>query len=169
MGVRFPSSGGIIAYLIEGFGNGRLVGVASWLGYFAAIVIVCSMVAVSFGSYATSLFIGEGAAAGWDNLFTTLIVLAMAGINIVGSKIVDRAQSLIVIVLLAVFAVFIGVTLPDVDRGLLASDGYPSFEKSSPAGPGLLRLLGFSVITSPPATCATPPATCRGRPTSHSG
>ena len=100
MGVRFPSSGGIIAYLIEGFGNGRLVGIASWLGYFAAIVIVCSMVAVSFGSYATSLFIGEGAAAGWDNLFTTLIVLAMAGINIVGSKIVDRAQSLIVVLLL---------------------------------------------------------------------
>ena len=64
----------MIAYLIEGFGNGRLVGIASWLGYFAAIVIVCSMVAVSFGSYATSLFIGENAAAGWDNLFTTLIV-----------------------------------------------------------------------------------------------
>ncbi len=90
MGVRFPSSGGLIAYLIEGFGNGRLVGIASWLGYFAAIVIVCSMVAVSFGSYATSLFIGENAAAGWDNLFTTLIVVAMAGINVVGSKIVDQ-------------------------------------------------------------------------------
>jgi amino acid transporter len=38
LGVRFPSSGGLIAYLTEGFGNGRLVGVASWLGYFAAIV-----------------------------------------------------------------------------------------------------------------------------------
>ncbi len=59
-----PSSGGLIAYLIEGFGNGRLVGIASWLGYFAAIVIVCSMVAVSFGSYATSLFIGDDAGGG---------------------------------------------------------------------------------------------------------
>ena len=47
LGVRYPSSGGLIAYLIEGFGNGRLVGIASWLGYFAAIVIVCSMVAVA--------------------------------------------------------------------------------------------------------------------------
>jgi amino acid transporter len=34
LGVRFPSSGGLIAYLSEGFGNGRLVGIASWLGYF---------------------------------------------------------------------------------------------------------------------------------------
>ena len=56
LGVRYPSSGGLIAYLVEGFGNGRLVGIASWLGYFSAIVIVCSMVAVAFGSYASSLF-----------------------------------------------------------------------------------------------------------------
>src|ERR671916_623889 len=60
LGVRFPSSGGLIAYLIEGFGNGRLVGIASWLGYMSAIVIVCSMVAVLFGGYATSLFVGDG-------------------------------------------------------------------------------------------------------------
>ena len=42
LGVRYPSSGGLIAYLLQGFGNGRLVGISSWLGYFAAIVIVCS-------------------------------------------------------------------------------------------------------------------------------
>ena len=46
LGMRYPSSGGLITYLTEGFGNGRLVGIASWLGYLAAIVIVCSMVAV---------------------------------------------------------------------------------------------------------------------------
>ena len=31
----------------------------------------------------------------------------MLGLNVVGSKVVDQAQSLIVVVLLAVFAVFI--------------------------------------------------------------
>src|SRR5512134_4156117 len=40
LGVRYPSSGGLITYLMQGFGNGRLVGIASWLGYFTAIVIV---------------------------------------------------------------------------------------------------------------------------------
>ena len=79
LGVRYPSSGGLFAYLIQGFGNGRLVGIAAWLGYFAAIVIVCSMVAVSFGAYATSLFVGDDAWSGWDNVFTTLVVIAMAG------------------------------------------------------------------------------------------
>src|SRR3954471_8879704 len=75
LGVRFPSSGGLIAYLIEGFGNGRLVGIASWLGYIAAIVIVGAMVAVSFGSYASALFVGSDAAAGWDNVFTSAVIL----------------------------------------------------------------------------------------------
>ena len=117
LGVRYPSSGGLIAYLLQGFGNGRLVGIASWLGYFAAIVIVCSMVAVSFGSYATSLFVGDDAAGWWDNLFTTAVVLGMVAINVIGARFVDRAQSLIVVVLLAVFAVFIAVTIVDIDFG----------------------------------------------------
>ena len=148
LGVRYPSSGGLIAYLIEGFGNGRLVGIASWLGYFAAIVIVCSMVAVAFGSYATSLFVGDDAASWWGNVFTSAIVVAMAAINMVGSRVVDRAQSLIVVVLLAVFAVFIAVTLTDIDFGLLAFSGYPPFsEIIASVALTFFAYLGFSVIT----------------------
>ena len=148
LGVRFPSSGGLIAYLIEGFGNGRLVGISSWLGYFAAIVIVCSMVAVAFGSYATSLFVGADAAGWWDNVFTSAIVVAMAAINLVGSRVVDQAQSLIVVVLLAVFAVFIAVTLVDIDFELLAFSGYPSFaDIIASVALTFFAYLGFSVIT----------------------
>jgi len=148
LGVRYPSSGGLFAYLIQGFGNGRLVGIAAWLGYFAAIVIVCSMVAVSFGAYATSLFVGDDAWGGWDNVFTTLVVIAMAGVSIVGSKLVDRAQSLIVIALLAVFAVFIAVTIVDIDLDLLAFSGYPPFtDIVASVALTFFAYLGFSVIT----------------------
>ena len=104
LGARYPSSGGLITYLIEGFGRGRLVGVSCWLGYIAAVVIVCSMVAVSFGSYATSLFVGDDAAGWWDNLFTTLLILVMVVVNVIGATFVARAQSLIVIGVLAAFA-----------------------------------------------------------------
>src|SRR6478672_2007289 len=52
LGMTYPLSGGLITYLIKGFGLGRLVGIASWLGYIAAIVIVPAMVAVSFGDHA---------------------------------------------------------------------------------------------------------------------
>jgi len=148
LGVRYPSSGGLIAYLIEGFGNGRLVGIASWLGYFAAIMIVCSMAAVAFGSYATALFVGENAGSGWDNVFTSAIVVAMAAINLVGSRIVDRAQSLIVLLLLVVFAIFIAVTFTDIDWSLLSIDGYPSFSDIlASVALTFFAYLGFSVIT----------------------
>jgi amino acid transporter len=148
LGVRYPSSGGIIAYLMEGFGNGRLVGIASWLGYFAAIVIVCSMVAVSFGAYATSLFIGDDAGNGWDNVFTSAVVVLMVLVNLVGSAMVDKAQSLIVVVLLGVFAVFIAVTLVDIDFDLLAFSSYPSFSQIiASVALTFFAYLGFSVIT----------------------
>jgi amino acid transporter len=148
LGVRYPSSGGLIAYLLQGFGNGRLVGIASWLGYFAAIVIVCSMVAVAFGSYASSLFVGDDAGAAWDNVFTSGIVLAMIGINLVGARFVDRAQSLIVVVLLAVFAVFVAVTIVDIDFDLLAFSGYPPFSDIiASIALTFFAYLGFSVIT----------------------
>jgi amino acid transporter len=148
LGVRFPSSGGLIAYLVEGFGNGRLVGIASWLGYAAAIVIVCSMVAVAFGSYAASLFIGDDAGAGWDNIFASAVVLGALALNIVGSRVVDRAQSLIVIALLGVFAVFIVVTMVDVDWDLLAFGGYPPLSDIvASVALTFFAYLGFSVIT----------------------
>jgi amino acid transporter len=55
-----PSSGGLIAYLIAGFGNGRLVGIASWLGCVAAIVMYAALglaaglyILVSFAVFGT--------------------------------------------------------------------------------------------------------------------
>ena len=148
LGVRYPSSGGLITYLIEGFGMGRLVGIASWLGYIAAMVIVCSMVAVSFGSYATSLFVGNDPASWWDNLFTSALIVTMVAINVAGGTIVARAQKLIVIIVLASFAFFIVVTLPQIDLDLLAFDGYPSFSKIlASVAITFFAYLGFNVIT----------------------
>ena len=148
LGMRFPSSGGLITYLIEGFGKGRLVGVACWLGYMAAIVIVGAMVAVSFGGYATSLFIGEHASSGWNNLFITVLILGMLAINLVGATFVANAQSLIVAGVLAVFAVFIVVTVVNINPDLLAFSSYPSLSKIlASVALTFFAYLGFNVIT----------------------
>ena len=72
----------------------------------------------------------------------------MVFVNFVGTKVVDRAQSLIVIVLLGVFAVFIAVTLVDIDLDLLAFSGYPSFSAIiASVALTFFAYLGFSVIT----------------------
>jgi amino acid transporter len=148
LGMRFPSSGGLITYLIEGFGLGRLVGVACWLGYIAAIVIVGALVAVSFGGYATSLFVGEHASGAWNNLFITVLIVGMLGVNLVGAKFVANAQSVIVAGVLGVFAVFIVVTIVNMNPDLLAFSSYPSLYKIvASVALTFFAFLGFNVIT----------------------
>src|SRR5687767_10903154 len=89
LGVRYPSSGGLVSYLMEAFGRGHLSGVSSWLFYFAGL-IVTAMVAVSFGSYGASLFFGDDAAAGWVNVLASAIVVAMVAVNAAGAALVAR-------------------------------------------------------------------------------
>jgi len=148
LGVRYPSSGGLFAYLLEGFGNGRLLGIAAWLGYMSAVLIVCSMCAVSFGDYAVSLFVSDTGADWWDNVFTTAIVVAMALVVVVGPHLVAQAQSLIVFVMLGILGVFVVVTLPSIDLDKLAFSGYPSVsDVVASVALTFFAYLGFSVIT----------------------
>ena len=148
LGVRYPSSGGLFEYLLQGFGNGRLLGIAAWLGYMSAVLIVCSMCAVSFGDYAVSLFVSDGGADWWDNVFTSAIVVAMALVVVVGPQLVAKAQTLIVFVMVGILAVFVAVTLPSIDLGKLAFNGYPpTSDIVASVALTFFAYLGFSVIT----------------------
>ena len=93
----------------------------------------------------------------------------MAAINLVGSRVVDRRQSLIVVVLLAVFAIFIAVTLVDIDFDLLAFSGYPPFSDIvASVALTFFAYLGFSVITFAAGDLRDPARSSRGRCTSRS-
>jgi amino acid transporter len=148
LGIRYPTSGGLITYLHEGYGLGRLVGVTAWLGYIAAVVVVTAMVAVSFGGYAVSLFFDQGAWSGWDNVFISALLVVMCLLNMVGARTVAAAQAAIVIGVLAVFGVFITVTVPKIDLSLLSFDGYPSGSKIlASVALTFFAFLGFNVLT----------------------
>ena len=51
-GARYPTAGGLLEYVQQGFGAGHVTGIIAWL-VFATNAIVTGMVAVSFGSYAS--------------------------------------------------------------------------------------------------------------------
>ena len=145
LGARYPSSGGLVTFLLKGYGAGHITAITSWLLYFAAL-IVTAMVAVSFGSYGSALFFDDS--TGWAKVLTTAVVLAVAAINIAGAKFIDRVQSLIVVVLLAVFVVFIVVTLRQLDPDLLAPSTYPPMKDIvSSVALTFFAYLGFTVIT----------------------
>ena len=56
LGARYPSAGGLIDWIIRAYGRGLFTAGIVMLGYFS-VIIVAAMVALSFGSYATDLFL----------------------------------------------------------------------------------------------------------------
>jgi len=144
-GTRYPSAGGLLEYVARGFGNGHTTGVIAWL-ILAANAIVTGMVAVSFGSYASTAFADGG--EGWVPVFAVLAVVVMTLLNILGSKAVARAQTVVVIVVLSILTVFAVTTLANIDLDLLAFSGYPSVRDIvSSVALTFFAFLGFGVIT----------------------
>src|SRR5690349_15234686 len=94
-GARYPSAGGLLEYVVRGYGDGHVTGVIAWL-LLGANAIITGMVAVSFGSYASGA-VADGDTA-WIKLFAVLVVVVMSLLNILGSKAVARAQTVVVIV-----------------------------------------------------------------------
>jgi amino acid transporter len=142
---QVPDGRGLLEYVAKGFGDGHFTGITAWLTY-SANAIVTAMVAVSFGSYASSAFTGENAV--WAKVFAALIIIVMTGVNIVGSKLVANAQTVIVYVVLGILTIFAVVTLVNMNPSLLAPSGYPSVQDIvSSVALTFFAFLGFGIIT----------------------
>lgn len=144
-GARYPSAGGLLEYVSRGFGDGHTTGVTAWL-ILAANAIVTGMVAVSFGSYASTAF-ADGDER-WVPVFAVLAVVVMTLLNILGSQAVARAQTVVVLVVLTILTVFAVATLANADADLLAFSGYPPLRDIvSSVALTFFAFLGFGVIT----------------------
>ena len=81
LGSRYPSAGGLLEYVNRGFGDGHIATIVAWLVYIAN-GIVTAMVAISFGSYASSAVAGGNPAA--VKAFAVALLIAMTGLNVAG-------------------------------------------------------------------------------------
>jgi amino acid transporter len=146
LGARYPTAGGLLEYVAKGFGDGHFTGVTAWLTY-GANAIVTAMVAVSFGSYASSMLTGQESAV-WIKVFAALIIIVMTGVNIIGSQLVAGAQTVIVYVVLGILTLFAVVTLANMTPHLLAPSGYPPLrEIVASVALTFFAFLGFGIIT----------------------
>ena len=142
LGARYPSGGGMLEYVAKGFGDGHFTGITAWL-VFLANAIVTAMVAVSFGSYASSMLTGEENAV-WIKVFAALIIIVMTGVNIVGSKLVANAQSVIVVVVVGILTVLRGGPPGQHPRVAAGAIGVPVVERHHlERGADLLRVPGL--------------------------
>ena len=147
LGSKFPSAGGLIDWIVRGFGSGLFTGGVVMLGYFS-VLIVTAMVAVSFGNYATSLFLGDDAAQIWVKIFAAGMVVLLTFINTIGAEAVTKAQTAIVSIVLVVLVSFAIAMLLQIDTSLLAPASYPpmSYILASVALT-FFAYLGFGVIS----------------------
>ncbi len=146
LGARYPSAGGLIAWIVRGYGSGLFTGGLVMLGYFS-VLIVTAMVAVSFGNYATSLLWGEAPQI-WVKIFAVAIVAILTYVNSIGAQTVAKAQSAIVTIVILVLGGFAIAMLANLNPSLLAPANYPpmSYILASVALT-FFAYLGFGVIS----------------------
>jgi amino acid transporter len=147
LGARYPSSGGLIAWIVRGYGSGLFTGGLVMLGYFS-VLIVTAMVAVSFGNYATSLFLGEAAPQIWVKIFAVGIVVLLTFLNSIGAEAVTKAQTAIVTIVLIVLSGFAIAMLLQMDPTMLAPASYPPVSHIlASVALTFFAYLGFGVIS----------------------
>ncbi len=145
MAIAYPSRGGIVEYLVQGFGEGVFSGSAGVLFYFSQLIAIAA-VAKSFGAYAGTFMY---ATQDMDNLFALGIVTAFILINLVGASLVARSENIIVAIKQTVLILFAGVALFYIDPKLLGSSDMPPLSSIFFAvGLTFFAYQGFSVITN---------------------
>ena len=103
LAAAYPSRGGIVEYLVQGYGEGIFSGSISVLFYLSAMVAI-AMVAKTFGTYA-SMMMGSYSLI-WANVYSVLILLFFAIINLLGSSSIARSENIIVLIKLSIIIIF---------------------------------------------------------------
>jgi len=151
LGTAMPKSGGAYYYVNHALGPlfGSVAGWANWLG----LAFASAFYMVGFGRYIARIFGLSGSVGVGPVSITFVQVIALVGgaffvlINYVGAKETGRLQNVIVVVLVAILAVFtlLGTLLADPANLPPASDVVTTLETT---GLIFVSYLGFVQITS---------------------
>jgi amino acid transporter len=103
LGVRYPSAGGPVEFLVQGFGSEITSGglnILLWLGY----VLALSLYARAFAAYAMTFFPTSPSIL--LNIWATSIILIFVGVNFIGAKAVGSSELLIVSIKVGILVLF---------------------------------------------------------------
>lgn len=108
LSVTYPSQGGTVEFIRHAFGNGlfsNTLNVLLCLSY----VIMLSLYAYAFGSYAASFFLHDSSVGQsvLKHIFISLVVIFLAMLNAMGAKVVGRSELIFVIAKVIILAFFI--------------------------------------------------------------
>lgn len=127
LGARFPSSGGLVEYLVQGYGAGLFSGTISVLMYISSLVSI-SLIARTFGTYAYALL-----PAGLPNIMVEVmaagIILLFMFVNLRGPGSMASTEKIVVLVKMVALSVFAIGGLITMDPTRLSTGGYPPVDR----------------------------------------
>ncbi len=123
LGARFPSSGGLVEYLVQGYGEGVFSGTISVLMYISSLVSI-SLIARTFGTYAFTL-LPDGLPSIWVEVMAAGVVLLFMFVNLRGPGSMASMEKLVVLVKMVALTVFAIAGLVMMDPARLSPGGYP--------------------------------------------
>ena len=147
LGVKYPSAGGPVEFLIKGFGDSILSGglnILLWVGYIFALCLYSR----AFAGYAMT-FLPAGASRLWVNIFSTGIIVVFTAINIIGSKAVGKSEVFIVGIKVFILIAFASIGVFFIRPSLLSfSNSPPVSNILFASGIVFLAYEGFGLITN---------------------
>lgn len=147
LATAYPSRGGIVEYLVQGYGEGVFSGSLSVLFYLSAMVAI-AMVAKTFGTYAAMMSIGVNSPL-WANSFAIGVLVLFMLINLAGSSLIAKSENIIVIIKLSIIILFTIVVFFYIDPNLLSlKNAPPVMNVFSSVALTFFAFEGFRVITN---------------------
>ncbi len=107
--LRFPSAGGTVAFLNRAFGPGVMTGAMNILLSFSYVVLL-AVYAYAFGGYSASFF-PPADYAFWNHVFSSALIVFLAGVNAFGAGLVIRSENFFNIGKMVLLALFIAAGL----------------------------------------------------------
>jgi len=123
LGVKFPSAGGPVEFLVKAFGDSVISGgfnIMLWIGYIFALALY----ARAFAYYALTFFIWLPSY--WINIIATAVILLFTAVNFIGAKAVGRSELLIVTIKVAILGLFAGAGIVSIKADYISPAHWPN-------------------------------------------
>ncbi len=155
LGARFPSAGGPVEFLVQGFGIGTTsnsINLFMWIGY----IISIALYAQGFAAYFMTFFSATPSPTILKSV-ACAIVLIFTLVNLLGAGSVGKAETLIVAIKVSILIFFAAVGIFYIDPENLSTAHWTSGENIF-FGAGILFIgyEGFGLITNTAANLYNP-------------
>jgi amino acid transporter len=147
LGQRYPTVGGSVQFLVQGYGDGLRSGAVNIFMYIAYVIAI-ALYANGFAAYAVTFF-SENPGELATKAFAVGVVVAFAAVNFLGTRAMGKAETVIVGIKLAILVVFIVAGMLFIEADRLEPSGWAdTSDILFGAGVLFIGYEGFGLITN---------------------